>query len=325
MALIYKDVSIINEATWGTSLAGDPDRIHIKSLTLNLNAEDQLVEETVGTPKGRMRMVLIKNTLEGNLDGYLTPTNAHHIFEWVNGTSVAIGSSMGASGTLFNYNQDVSGTFCSKAINIDRTNSYERYNGVRAKTLELKSSDSITEWTLGVIAKSRGLGAALVDNVIGETVKPFTFADWTVQINAGNTIGTPITVQAKQWSISYDNNLESTYLSGSQTPARSDVKIPSIKGSFTLFHDGTSWTDATYGASEFYLRFQGTLPSERGLIAGVTPYMLRIDVPRVMLTKTVRNYANGELAIEDFDFTGMFDTGLSALWFPQLTAGLSIS
>ncbi len=326
MGLIYKDITVTPEATWGTSLAGDPDRLHIKSINLNLAREKQVVEETTGTPKGRQRIVVIKDTLEGDMVGFLTPTTAHHVLEWVNGAQVTVGSSVGASGTLFNYNQNIDGNLYSKAINIDRTNSQERFNGVRAKTLQLTAQDSLTEFTLHVMAKNRGLGATIGDNNIGETVKPFTFADWTISFNAGGTIGpNPITLAAKQWAMTYDNQQEAAYLSGSQTPTRTDPKIPTLEGSFSLFHDGASYTDAAYGASEFYLRFQGVMPSDRGLIAGVTPFMLRIDIPKVQLTKTDRTYANGELAMEDFTFSAIFDTGLSALWFPQLTAGASIS
>jgi hypothetical protein len=326
MGLIYKDITVIQETSWGASLAGDPNRLHIRNISLNEENEKLLVEETSGTPKGRGRMVSVKNNYTGDITGFLTPRNAHHILGWVNGSTGSVGSSVGASGTLFNYYQNSNGVMTSKAINIDRVDSQERYNGVRAKSLEITSSDSLTEFTLGVIAKQRGLGASIPETDIGETVKPFTFADWTVSINAGNTIGTaPITQSVKQWNLSYDNQLETSFLSGSADPARSDPKIPTIKGSFSIFHSGTSWTDANYGASEFYMRFQGVMPSDRGLIAGVTPYMLRIDVPRVQLTKSVRNYANGELSIEEFSFDGIYDPGLSSLWFAQLTAGISVS
>ena len=326
MALIYKDITVTNESTWGVSLAGDPDRLHITSINLNLDENKMVIQDTSGTPKGFNRMTTGKYSLEGDIKGYVTPTNIHHALELVMGTSVTVGSSCGASATLFYYYQDVSGTLCSKAINIDRTNSQERYNGVRAKSLEITATDALTEFTLHCIGKSRGLGATVTDYVIGESIRPFIFADWTIYINAGNTSGpNGVTVGAKTWTLTYDNQQETTYLSGNQTPSRTDAKVPTLEGSFSLFHDGTSWTDATYGASEFFLRFQGVLPSERGLIAGVTPFMLRLDIPRVQLMKTVRGYADDTITVEDFKFTAMFDPGSSTLWYPQQTAGVSIS
>lgn len=327
-SLAYKDILVTPEATWGASLAGIPDRLHIRTSTLNLDVEKQLVEETTGTPKGRNRIISIKNTLEGEITGYLSPRNAHHVFEWVNGV---LGSyaTMGDSGSLVTYNQDVGGSLISKSVTIDRNNSQERFNGVRAKSLELTAADSITEFTLSAIARSKGLGASIDESTaltIGETVKPATFADWTIQINAGSTIGTaPITLLAKEWNIKYDNGLETAHLSGSATPARSDPKVPTIEGSYSIFHDGSSWVSATHGSSEFALRFQATLPSERGLIAGVTPFMIRIDIPKVQLSTNTRQYGQGELVMEETNFMAMFDTGISALWRVQITAGQSIS
>ena len=322
--LIYKDIGVQDEVSFGISLTANYTRLHVRTVTLNQTIDKMLVEDTTSNVKGRDRISRIKTTLEGDITGFITPRGVHQMLEMVNG-AVATGTSMGASGSLFTYYQDTSGTsFLSKVVNLDRNNSQEKFLGVRAKSLELTASDSLAEYTLSVIAKTYGAGASMAD-ILGETVKSFNFADNVLQINAGTTIGTaPITHKVSEWSIKYDNGLEATYLSGLEDITRSDPKIPTIEGKFTIFHEGASWTAGNYGSSEFYIRLTATLPSHGGLIAGVSPYVLRIDMPRTELTSTVRNYEQAEFGVEEIEFKGMFHPGLSLLWRPELTCGLSI-
>lgn len=324
--LIYEDLEIGNEATWGASVAATTYRLAVKSVTFNRALEKQLAETTTVTPKGRDRIVSIKSAYEGDITGIVTPRVIHHMLELVNGEFAVAGSSAGTSATIFEYPQNTSGSMASKFINLDRNNSTERFLGVRGKSLEITFSDSVMEFTLNGMAKTRGLGTALANNLTGETIKPFVFADATVSIHQGASYSsTPVTLAVSEFSLTYDNGLESTYLSGSADPSRSDPKMPDIKGKFKIFHDGASWTDAAYGASEFYIRMQATLPSSGGLIAGVTPFILRIDVPRTELTTNVRNYEQAELSVEEIEFSGMVEKGLSLLWRVQLTAGASVS
>ena len=323
-ALTYKNIGIEDESSWGASTAGTAHRLQVTSVSINQVKEKQLVEDTIATPKGRDRMRDIKDTYEGDISGYLTPRNAHHMLELVNGSPSVAGGSIGSSATLFSYPQNTSGIMSSKTMVLDRNNSSEKFQGVRGKSFEISFSDSLMEFTLNGMASNRISAAALVD-VVGETIKPFTFADAAVSIHAGSSYGAnPVTLNVSEMSITYDNGLETTHLSGSGTPNRSDPKVPTIEGKFKIFHDGTSWTSAAYGSSEFYIRVLATLPSQGGYITGTTPFRLRIDIPRTELTSTVRDYEQGEFSMEEIEFMGMVEPGLSTLWRVELEAGVSI-
>lgn len=324
-SLIYKDIVFQPEATYGVSVAGSPDKLHVRTVTLSQTTEKILVEDTVANVKGRDRIVLNKNTVEGDVTGYVTPRGIHHALELALGTAATVGSSVGLSATLWQYDQNTTGTLLSKTMILDRNNSQEAFRGVRGKSLEITSSDSVTEYSLGVMAQSRTGAAALAD-LVGETVKPFVFADWTVQVNAGTTIGTaPITLAVSEWNIKYDNGQEGAFLSGSANLTRSDPMIPTLEGKIKIFHAGNSWADASFGNSNFYMRLQGTMPSGNGLVAGVTPYTLKIDMPKTQLSVNVRNYEQAAISVEDIDFVAQFETGLSYMIRAEMTAGQSIS
>lgn len=313
---IYKDLGIETESSFGASTAGTASRIHVRSMTLGLDVTKELVEDTVSSSKGRDRMVLKRNNIEGDITGYGSPRNLHHAFELVMG-SAGVSVANGASCALITYYQNTSGTMLTKAVNVDRNSTQEKFLGVYASSLELTASDDLLEWTLSGGAKSRVAGVALADNVVGETVHPYTYADFNVTIHAGSTYGAnTVTHKVSEWNMTYENGTEKTYLSGSKDVDRIDPKIPTVSGMFKIFHEGSSWVSAAYGASEFYLRFRATLPSEAGLIAGVTPYQLTIDIPRSQLTTNVRNYEQNEFAVEEINFVGMMDlspNGTSAL------------
>src|SRR3990167_8524350 len=146
--LIYEDLEIGNEATWGTSVAATTYRLGVKTVTFNRMLEKSLVETTTVTPKGRDRIVSVKSTYEGDITGIVTPRVIHHMLELVNGEFAVVGTSVGASGTLFEYPQNTSGSMASKFINLDRNNSSERFLGVRGKSLEISFSDNQLEFTL---------------------------------------------------------------------------------------------------------------------------------------------------------------------------------
>lgn len=321
---IYKDVGIGTEATYGMSIAAT-SRIHIRSLTFNLDQNKELVEDTISSSRGRDRLVRRRNTIEGDIEGYSSPRTLHHMLELVNGVAGAT-AALGNSAMIITYPQNVTGTMLSKTINIDRNNTTEAFNGVYASSLELRGSDDLVEFTLSGGAQIRGNGAALPDNVIGETVHPYSFSDVTVTIHRGATYGAQsVTHPVSEWSVTYENGMEPTYLSGSPDIARVDPKIPTVTGKLKIFHTGASWVDATYGASEFYLRFDATLPSQAGLIAGVTPYALRIDIPRAQLRTNIRNYEQNEFAVEEIEFVGLMDlspVGTSSLWKVSQTVDL---
>jgi len=319
---IYKDIGIATEASFGTSLAM-ASRIHVKSFGFGLNQNKELVEDTVSSSRGRDRLIRRKNVIEGDMSGYASPRALHEMLELVNGME---GVTTGVSLMVVTYGQNVSGTMMTKSLWADRNNSTEAFNGVYATSLEITGADDLLEWTMSGGAKTRGAGAAIADNVIGETVHAYNFSDITVTIHKGATYGAqPVTHKVSEWSVKYDNGTEATHLSGSPDVTRIDPKIPMVEGKFKIFHEGTSWVDAAYGASEFYLRFDGSLPSQAGLIGGLTPYTLRIDIPRSQLKTNVRNYEQNEFAVEEIEFVGLMDlspVGTSALWKASMTVPL---
>ena len=320
---IYKDMAIATEASFGTSIAQET-RLHVKSVSLGLDQNKELVEDTVTSSRGRDRLVRRRNIIEGDISGYASPRSLHEMLELVNGMQ---GVTTGVSLMVITYGQNTSGTMMSKTVWVDRNSSTEAFNGVYASSLELSGSDDLLEWTMSGGAKTRGSGVAIADNVIGETIHPYNFSDITVSIHKGATYGTQaVTHKVSEWSIKYDNGIEATHLSGSADIDRIDPKIPTVEGKFKIFHEGTSWVDATYGASEFYIRFDGSLPSQAGLIGGLTPYTLRIDVPRSQLKTNVRNYEQNEFAVEEIEFVGLMDlspVGTSALWKVSMTVPLN--
>ncbi len=321
---IYKDLGVATEAVFGTSLAMTT-RFHVKTFSMGLDQNKELVEDTITSSRGRDRLVRRKNVIEGDIAGYGSPRSLHEMLELVNGSE---GTTTGVSLMTITYGQNVNGTMMSKSVFIDRNNSQEAFNGVWATSLEISGKDDLIEWTMSGGAKTQGVGvgSSIMDNVIGETVHPYNFSDITVTIHKGSTYGAqPVTHKVSEWSIKYDNGQEATHLSGNADVARVDPKIPMVDGKFSIFHEGSSWVSATYGASEFYIRFAGTLPSQGGLIGGLTPYLLTIDVPRSQLKTNVRNYEQNAFAVEEIEYVGMMDlspNGTSALWKVSMTVPL---
>jgi len=322
---IYKDIGLATEATFGTSLAMQT-RIHVKSFGMGLDMNYELVEDTVTSSRGRDRLIRRKNVIEGDMSGDGSPRALHEMFEWVNGME---GVTSGVSLMTITYGQNVSGAMLTKSIFVDRNNSQEAFNGGYASSLEISGADDLIEWTMSGGAKLRGVGvgSSIMDNVIGETVHSYNFSDITVSIHKGATYGTQaVTHKVSEWNVKYDNGMEATHLSGNANIDRVDPKIPTVEGKFKIFHEGSSWVDATYGASEFYIRFAGTLPSQGGLIGGLTPYLLTIDIPRSQLKTNVRSYEQNDFAVEEIEFVGMMDlspVGTSALWKPSMTVPLN--
>jgi hypothetical protein len=320
--MIYKDLGIVTEATFGVSATAVVKRLHVVSCSIAKDPNETYVEDTSGFAQGRDRIVAMKNTYEGDIVAIGTPRNIHEMLELAMGSagiSVALGTSM----EVITYRQGVD-TLTSKAITMDRNSSQESFLGVRGGGIELTASDGFLQVTVPCIAQTRMNGITLPDSAVGETLHPYTFADFTATIHAGSTYGAqPVTHLVSEWNVKYDNGLEAIHLSGSYDPARSDHKMPTVEGKLKIFHNGSSWIDATYGQSVFYIRLQGSLPSAGGLINGTTPYLLRLDIPRAELTTNVRNYEQAALAVEEIEFKGMFDNsalGTSAIFVPSLTS-----
>lgn len=318
---IYKHLVFKDETTWGVSANSSLRYIPVTSSSIEENINKALVEDTSTSMKGRDRMYRGKSEITGEVSSFASPKVLHTFLELVNGVHGATAAS-GTSALIVTYNQNTDGNYISQSVIHDRNNSQEAFYGIRGTKLSLQASDGLVECSLSTIGKTRGNGVAVVDT-IGETVVPFMFSDITVTIGRPS-YASPVTLNVSDWNIDYDNKMEPGYLSSSRNPLRTDPSVPELTGSFTIYHEGTSWVSATYGASDFYLRIEAASDSSTGLIAGVTPYYLRIDVPRVQLTKTSRNYEQAALSVEKIEFTAYFDPGLSMMWKPQLTTGFDI-
>ena len=307
--VIYKNVGIEDEATYGSSTAGTASRIRVTSVDLNLDPTKEVVEDTTTSVKGRDRIINTKEVIEGDISGFGTPRNLSHMFELANG---AVGVSVGLGGSalskIMTFNQNTNGTMLSKKLQVDRSNTQEAYTGVVGTELSLSASDGIMEFTLSSLAKTRAAGTALADNVVGETVKPFNFADFTLTVVAGDTYtGTSaVTLKASEWDLAYANGTEGTHLSGSKTIDRVDPKIPTLEGKISIFHEGPTWVNSAFGSSEYYLRIEGALDPASGLINGETPFLLRIDIPRIQMMTNVRNYEQDEFGMEEIEFNALF-------------------
>lgn len=315
---IHKNIGIEDESTWGASYAGTASRLTIISTSLGQDPVKQVAEDTQTTGKGRDRIVNLRNEVGGDIVGYGDVRNLHYFFESVQGQA-GTSAGLGVTGVIMTYSQNTSGSNKSNTIVLDRNNTQEKFSGVRGLELKLSASNELMEATLSTLARSRTTGVSLAD--LGVTMKPFTFGDITLQIMPGATFvsADALTLQCQEWEVIYNNNSERSYLSGSRTAARIDPKVPELKGSFKIFHEGATWTDAAYGCSEFYMRITGNLPSCGGLIAGTTPYVLQIDLPRVQITTNVRNYEQAALSIETLEIVGLYSSLASCLWQPKLT------
>ena len=328
---IYKDIGIGDETTWGSSIAADSTRLHIDTITLSHDPQKEPVEDTTTSIKGRDRIVRTSNVNEGDITGYVTPRTMHHMFQMAMGT-LGTTTTVGNSAIQYTYNQNTDGTMVSKTINVDRNKSQETWNGVRASAIELTGSDNKLEFTTTVSAKTFSNNGTSMQDLVGETIKTATFADVTVTIHQGASYGADITtLPVSDWSVKYNNGLEGSYLSGSRDQARSDRKIPTVEGSFTIFHEGSSFVNLQTGCSDAYIRFDVVWPTCSGGLpgasigGGATPYTMRIDVPKTEITTNIRNYKSAEYAIEEVSFMGKFDTGTSALIIPSQTLGYNIS
>lgn len=319
--VIYKNIGIEEETSWGASTGGILRVLQIKNTTLNTNPNKTLVEDTMTSLKGRDRFVLLKNETGGDIEALGSPRILHNFLKLINGLPGA-STAMGTSAFVYTYNQDTGGSPLSMTMVLDRNNTQEKFSGLRASKLVLKASNDILDATLSLMGKDRVTGVSVTDKV-GETFKPLTFADMKV------TIGLPsysqvATLNVSEWQLEFDTGLERSHLSGARTAARLDSKVDSLKGNFKIFHTGNSFVNTVYGVSDYNIRFEGIPDSSSGLIAGVTPYYLKIDLPRVQLRTTTRNYEQNQLAVETIEFEALFDPGTSALWSPQLTVGYDI-
>ena len=311
--LIYKDIGVGGETSWGASIACSSVRLHVKTCTLNHLAVKEVVDDTTMTPLGSDRIVRVRNEDTGDITGYHTPRTMHYMWELAMGTRGS-SAAAGSSGVLMTYYQSVGGSYVSDSINIDRNSTQETFNGVRVTALEITGSDNKIEFTANCLAKTYSTNGTSMQDLVGETIKVANFADTTITIHNGATYGAQLTTpKVSEWSVKYDNKSEGEYQSGSRDLSRSDPLLPEVTGKFKIFHEGLSFVRLADGCSEAYIRFNIVYPSCAGLVNGVTSYIERIDVPRTEITSNVRNYEAAQKSVEEVEFMGKFDTGLSAL------------
>lgn len=311
--VLYKNIGIGTEVAYGTAVGATATRLQLTEVSLDKDPGKEKVEDTQSTARGRDRMVRLKEEISGDISGFLSPKNLHHALELALG-KVGVSTAVGTSGTaaLMSYMQNAGGAWLSKTLQKDYNNSQQRYSGVVAQSIEISGSDNLLEFSIGALAKGVTTGVSLTD-AVGETIDPFAFADVTMTLYPGATVnGTGLNIKPEEWSISYENGLEPSYFN-SRTIDRVDPKIPMVSGSFKLFHEGTTFVLAAYGCSEWYLRIDLNLPDCGGLIDGVTPFFARIDVPRIELTQNKKPYSQNEFAVEEIEFEGLYNYGVSAL------------
>lgn len=322
---IYKNIGIGDENDWGSSIASNSTRLHVKTVTLNHDPTKEMVEDTMSSVKGRERMVRVRNVNEGDITGFVSPRTMHHMWELAMGVRGAT-SAVGSSAILRTYNQNTGGSMISKSINVDRNNTQETWNGVRGTALEVTGSDNKLEFTLNANVKTYSNNGTSMQDLVGETVKVATFADTTITIHQGASYGADITtLKVSEFSYKYENGLESAHLSGDRDIQRSDPGIPVVTGKFKIFHEGASFVNLAHGCSEAYIQFNTVYPLCAGLIAGVTPYTMRVDITRAELKSNVRNYEAAEKSVEEVEFEGKLNTGTSSLINVTQTVGFDIS
>lgn len=318
--VIYKSMALGDEATWGTSV-NTTRNINIISSSIKTNPNKSLVEDSTVSLKGQDSMISGKIEIDGDIKSYSTPKTLHNFLKYALGGAGAT-SAVGTSAIQITYNPDISGNLNPFTAVFDRNNTQEAFYGLRASKLALKATDGLIEGTLTVMGKSRGTGVSIADTV-GETVKPFVFADAVVTVGLPGFTQTGV-LNVSEWDLNYSNGMERTYLSGSRAASRLDAKIPTIDGTLKIIHTGLSYVSPTFGVSELYVRIELTTDSTGGLIAGITPHYLRINIPRVQFATNERNYEAAKISIETITFKGMFDPGTSALVQPLLTTGFDI-
>lgn len=316
--MIFKDAMIEDEGSYGASVAGTDAQIHVISSTLGLDPTKELVEDTTSNVKGRDRINRIRNVVEGDIKAYATPRSIHQLTEMVWGVA-GTEASVGTSATAYTYNQNTSGTMLSKTVQLDRNNSQEKFSGVVGRSFELTWSDNKAEITVDAVAKERSEGLAL-SNLLGETVPPFTFADFTVTIgNTLNYFGTGVTtLKVENLTATYKNGLAPAHLSGSRDIQRVDPSIPELDANFSIFHENSGLAQGTFGTGEYAVRIQAVTTDQK--LQGITPYVYTWDIPRASLTTNVRNFEQASMAKEEINLVGMFHAGSSKLVEPTLTA-----
>lgn len=323
--MIYKDIGIETESSYGASTAGTAVRLKVRTADIALNPNKELVEDTTVGVRGRDRMTSLRNSVEGTITTYATPRNLHHMLEMTLG-SLGSSAPLGGSNALaavITYSQNTSGSWISKTVNKDYNNSQERFSGVVGTQLEMSFSDALIELSMDTLGQQRLTGISMA-GLVGETVKPFSFSDVQVYVARGNSAQGLTSIKVEEFTLTYQNGIEGTYLSGNDNIARVDPLIPAVTGSFTFFHESDSYRTATFGCSEYFVRLEATLPDCHGNITGGTPIFLRIDIPRAEFTTNTVAYEQATLAKEQVEFTGMVETGVSYMMQVQMTVPASI-
>lgn len=316
--LIVKDIGIEDEPSFGASVAGTARRIHVRTVGLGLNVNKAVVEQTGGTAKGRDVMTRISNTLDGDITAYASPKVLHELLELGMGTT-ATSTSVGTSASIYTYNQNTQPNPLTKTVNIDRAVTQEKFQGVFGTGFQISGSDNLLELTVPTSARFRAAGVSMAD-AAGEQTKPLSFSDVIVTLYRGATVGVGTTVLVSNWTLNYANGYNGKHMSGSRDYNQIDSSIPTISGSFQVYHEGASFADAAYGCSEFWLRIDAVLPTCNGLVAGVTPHVLRLDVPRIELTTSTRSYEQASMAMEDVEWVGVVNPDTLYLFRATLTS-----
>lgn len=324
--IVNKNLGVGPESSWGVSLA-ITQYMHVKSAEFVRNVNKTLLDDTAcSSPLGKQRAVTQNEEVTGNINAYLTPTNAKAAFEWITGTSVG-GVSLGNSAMSYTWTQ-AQVSHRSKWVRLEWDDiAQEDYYGLRANTLELTStSGGPAEMTLDLIGQGYRAGVSMTTTA--STLKPLMLRNFKVYYTTAGPSDLGISqteLLVDEFTLNVDNKLEGKHQSGSAVISRTDVSgYPEVKLTLKRVNEATNARDAAWGISVWSIRLEGYTTADQGLIAGATPYLVRIDLPAAHVVETPkRDYSAGELSMEEINFECEYNTVKSALWIPQMISDVA--
>lgn len=317
--IAYKNIGVGREGSALGTSAVINRYLQIKSLDLRPNENKVILDDTSNNALGGAKYYRERVTLEGSMTAYATPSNIQETLEMVCGTSNA-GTSVGASALSYTYvvNQNA---YMSKWFRVDDGVNIEDYHGLRAKTWKLDVSD-MAEISVDLIGQGyTSAGSSMASTI--NTQAPFSLAElkvWVASAPAGLGGSSMSELVVHDFGVEYDNQMEGKHESGKRTINRADPKIPTLKVTFKRFYEDTILRDNNYlGSSTFAMRIEAFGTDHQSLIAGVTPYVFRIDIPSIQVTENhKRNYEAGEMIIEDITMEAVFNSTSGYLWQPYV-------
>lgn len=190
----------------------------------------------------------------------------------------------------------------SLTVEIDRETRADRYSGVKINTLAFEISgeqDTPIKLTAGIVAQDVASATAATASFGTDTPMLFHNAA-TVTIG-----GTDVSSRLLAATINLDNGLAPRRtIKGQKKPAAIDEGAVKVTGSLSLYFDSASEYADYLAATQraLILEFQGAL------IAGVTKYTLKFNVPKAVFTAAPVNIEPEGQTLVAAEFTGLYDS-----------------